>query len=134
MLVTPKEWGSGWKGVDEGWGVAGEGLEDVPPVFSGGGDDGAERGKVLSGGEGSEGAGDFHLHLHHAQRLFSEVVGEGDLEVDEEAQDVVLELMQPAQQILSRPSPGLASGGLGKAGQLAVERQPFAQDVPEARS
>ena len=40
--------------------------------------------------------------------------------------------MQPAQQVLSRSSLGLARGGLGKAGRLAVEGEPFAQDVPEA--
>ena len=124
--------GSGWEGVDEGGSVACEGLEDVPSLFSRRGDNGAEGGEVLSGVEGSESAGDFHLHLHHAQRLFREVVGEGNVEVDEEAQDVVLELMQPAQQVLSQPSLGSPRGGLRKAGQLAVEREPFAQGVPEA--
>ncbi len=113
-------------------GVAGEGLEDVPSLFSGRCDDGAEGGEVLSGVESAEGAGDFHLHLHHAQRLLGQVVGEGDVEVDEEAQGLVLEVMQPAQQVLSRPSLGLARWGLRKARQLAVEREPFAQDVPEA--
>jgi hypothetical protein len=57
--VTPKEAGSGWEGVDEGGGVACEGLEDVPSLFSRRGDDGAERGEVLSGVESSESAGDF---------------------------------------------------------------------------
>jgi hypothetical protein len=107
-------------------------LEDVPIEFSGGGGDGAEGGEVLSGVESSEAAGDFHLHLHHPERLFREVVGEGNLEVDEEAQDIVLELMQSAQQVLSRSSLGLARGGLGKARQLAVEGEPFAQGLPEA--
>ena len=35
----------------------------------------------------------FDLDLHHAQGLFSQVVGEGDGEVDKEAQDVVFELV-----------------------------------------
>ena len=80
-----------------------EGLEDVPSLLSRRSDDGAERGKVLSGVESSESSGDFHLHLHHAQGLFGEIVGEGNVEVDEEAQDVVFELMQPTQEVL----PGL---------------------------
>ena len=57
-----------------GGGVACEGLEDVASLFSRRGDNGAERGEVLSGVEGSESAGDFHLHLHHAQRLFRQVL------------------------------------------------------------
>src|SRR3984885_7620440 len=121
--------GSGWEGVDEGGSVASEGLEDVSPLFSRRSDDGAERGEVLSGVESPESAGDFHLHLHHAQRLLGEVVGERDVEVDEEAQDVVFELMQPAQEVLPRPSLGLARGGLREAGQLAVESKPFAQGL-----
>ena len=40
--------------------------------------------------------------------------------------------MAPAQQVLSRPSLGSARGGMRKAGQLAVEGEPFAQGVPEA--
>jgi hypothetical protein len=67
-------------------------LEDVLTLFSSGGDDGAERGEVLSGVESPEGAGDFHLHLHHAQRLFGEVVAEGRVEVDEEGNDCAASL------------------------------------------
>ncbi len=40
--------------------------------------------------------------------------------------------MQPAQEVLPRPSLGLARGGLREAGQLAVESKPFAQGLPEA--
>jgi hypothetical protein len=68
-------------------------LEDVPAPFSSGGDDGAERDEVLSGVESPEGAGDFHLHLHHAQRLFGEAVGEGRVEVDEEGNDCAASLL-----------------------------------------
>ena len=67
-------------------------IQDVPAVLSGGGDDGSEGGEVLGGGEGAEGAGDLHFDLHHAERLLSQVVGEGNGEVDEETQDVSLNL------------------------------------------
>ena len=84
--------------------IAGEGLEDVPAALSGGGDDGSEGGEVLGGGEGAEGAGDLHFDLHHAERLLSQVVGEGNGEVDEETQDVVFEPVQSDEEVVSGPA------------------------------
>ncbi len=56
---------------------------------------------MARGVEGSEGAGDLHFHLHHAQRLLGVVVGEGDGEVGKEAQNVVFEFVQSDEQVVS---------------------------------
>jgi hypothetical protein len=114
--------------------LGGQGLEDVPAALSGGGDHGAERGEVLSGFESPEGAGDFHLHLHHAQSLFGEVVGEGNGEVGEEPQHIVFEPVQSDQQIVSGAMfrPAAIGGAPGQAGQLAMIGKPELEQFPIA--
>ena len=62
-------------------GVLGEGLQDVSALSARCGDDGAQGGEGVSAMMGAEGTGDFHLHRHHPERLFGQVVGEGNLEV-----------------------------------------------------
>jgi hypothetical protein len=63
--------------MEEGLRLGAEGLEDVAAVLSGGGDDGAASGEGARAGEGSEGAADFHLDLHHPLVLLGQIVGEG---------------------------------------------------------
>ena len=77
---------------------------------------------MLCGLERPEGSGDFHFDLHHPEGLFGQVVGEGDVEVDEEAQDIVFESVQSSQEIVSGTPFGLASiGGVsGDARQFAM--------------
>src|ERR1700721_2301182 len=67
-VTAPPGW-SGGEGLDEGGGVWGEDCEDVVSLLSGGGDDRPQRGEGLSALHGTGSARDFHLHLHHAQRL-----------------------------------------------------------------
>ena len=100
--VTAQLGWSGGEGLDEGAGVCGEDCEDVVSLLSGGGDDRPQRGEGLSALDGTESARDFHLHLHHAQRLFGEIVGEWNVEVDQEPQNVVFELVQPKEQVMAR--------------------------------
>jgi hypothetical protein len=64
--------------------VGGEDFQDIVSLFSRGRDDGSEGGKGLRAFEGSERAGDFHFHFHHPQILLGQIVGEGNVEVDEE--------------------------------------------------
>ena len=51
----------------------------------------------------AERAGDFHFDLGHPDVLFGQVVGERDVEVDEEAQHVVLEGLEPGEQVETGP-------------------------------
>ena len=112
-----------------GW-VCGEGLEDVPALFSRGGYDGADAGEGSRAGHGSEAAGDFHLDLHHPQVALGLIVGEGDGEVIEESQDIGFELVQPDQEIVSgamgRPSARSDLSGEGRL--VAMEGKPAPDD------
>jgi hypothetical protein len=56
-------------------------FEDVPALFSGCGDDGAEGCKGFGAGLGAETARDFHFDLHHADVLLGLIVGERHGEV-----------------------------------------------------
>ena len=103
-------------------------------MLSRGCDDGSEGCEVVGGVEGSEGAGDLHFHLHHAQGLLGEVVGEGDGEVGKEAQNVVFEFVQSDEQVVSGPAfvPALVGGLSRKARQLAVIGEAEPEDFPIA--
>jgi hypothetical protein len=86
------------------WRLADESSEGVPAAFSGGGEGGAEAGEAGGAFEGAQATGDFHLHLHHAQILLGQIIGEAV----KEAQDVVLVALQPLEQVVTgtafRPS------------------------------
>src|SRR5882757_2217714 len=69
--------------------VLGDGLDDVPALFFGGGYKGADDGKVGCTGDATEAAGDFLLDLHHAPVAFGLIVGEGHGRINQEAQDVL---------------------------------------------
>ena len=113
-------------GLAEGGWICGEGLEDVPTLFSRGGYDGSDASEGARAGHGSEAAGDFHLDLHHSQVPLGLVVGEGDGEVSEELQDIAFELVQPDQEIVSgamgRPSARSAPSGEGRL--VSMEGEP----------
>jgi hypothetical protein len=70
-------------------------------LFSGGRDDGSEANKDACAFEGSERARDFHFDLGHAQVLFGQVVGAWDVEVDQEAQGLVLEGREADEEIVA---------------------------------
>ena len=65
-------------------------MEDIPALFVGSGQDGAQRGKSLGAGLGAEGARDFLLALHHAQILLGLIIRKRHVGMSEEAQDSVL--------------------------------------------
>ena len=132
--VTAQLGWSGGEGLDEGAGVCGEDCEDVVSLLSGGGDDRPQRGEGLSALDGTESARDFHLHLHHAQRLFGEIVGEWNVEVDQEPQNVVFELVQPKEQVMARPAFDLAPvRAMARQGrQFAMISQAFPQSFKVA--
>ena len=98
-------------------------MEDVPALFSGGGDDGADAGEGSRAGHGSEAAGDFHLDLHHPQVALGLIVGEGDGDVREESQHIGFALVQPDQEIVSG-----AMGGSTAGSDLSGERRLVAME------
>ena len=108
-----------------GW-VCGQGLEDVEALLSGGGDDGPQADEDVSALEGPKAGRDFHFDLSHAQVLFGQIVGERDVEVDEEAQGLVLEGLEADEEIvawtllLSFSEPGAGS----KAGRARWKASP----------
>src|SRR5580700_10923347 len=55
----------------------------------------------LSTVEGSEGPGDFYFDLHHPEVLFGQIVGEGHVEIGEEAQRFGFERFQPFEQVMA---------------------------------
>ena len=116
--------------MDEVGRVCGEGLEDVPALFSRGGYDGSDASEGACACHGSETAGEFHLDLHHSQVPLGLVVGEGDGEVIEEAQDIAFELVEPDQKIVSgamgRPSARSDPSGEGR--QVSMEGKPTPGD------
>jgi hypothetical protein len=100
-------------------------------MFSGCRDHRSDIGEGLGTVEGTERARDFHAHLHHAQVLFSLVVVEGDGEVGDETQNVVLEVA-PAEKQIVPGSPGFSTSGVEAIGQRRltfVEGEPLGDDA-----
>ena len=95
-------------------------------LFSGCCADGAQGGEGLSALMGSKTAGDLHLHLHHPERLLGEIVGEGNLEVDEEPEHVVFEPVQAQQQVVSCSSfcPAAFGAAFFRRGRLRWKAMP----------
>ena len=73
--------------------------------------------------EGSERPGDFHLDLHHPEVLFGQIVGEGHVEIGEEAQRFGFERFQPFEQVMAGTLLGAPArvGFRRQFGQLAME-------------
>ena len=99
-----------------------ERAEDVEAPLTDGGDVGSEGAELLGAGLGAEAAGDLGLDLHHPQIPLREIVVEGDVGIGHEAQDLVLEVVQPIQQILGgtafQASAVLLGQLLGGGGQI----------------
>ncbi len=72
-------------------------------MFSRGRNDGSQAREDLSALEGSKGSGDFHFDLHHPEILFGQIVGEGRVEIGEEAPRFDFERLQPFEQIVAGP-------------------------------
>ena len=71
-------------------------------------------------GHCAKAAGDFHLGLNHARVALAQIVGEGNFEVVEKAQDVAPELVQPVQEIVSRSKRRSAARAHGALATSAV--------------
>src|SRR3954454_14384172 len=80
VMILDRNWpgtGSrscGTEASGEGVEVLGQGLDDVPALLFGGGDEGADDGEVTRALFGADAAGDFLPDLHHAAVAFGLVV------------------------------------------------------------
>ena len=76
----------------------------------------------------------FIMRRACSARLLVQVVGEGDGEVDEEAQDVVFELVQSDEQVVSGAvfCPAAVRGMPLKARQVAMKGEALPEDLPVA--
>ena len=80
----------------------GEGVEKVPALLAGGGEDGAEDSEGLGSGFGPEATGDFLLHFHHADILLSLIVSERHGGMGQKTEHVRFVILQAQQQIMPR--------------------------------
>ncbi len=73
-------------------------------MLSGCGDHGPDVGEDPGSLDRAETPRDLHAHFHHAQVLFGLIVGEGDVKIRKEPQDVAAEVPQANEEIMPRPS------------------------------
>ncbi len=73
-------------------------------MLSGCGDHGPDVGEDPGSLDRAETPRDLHTHFHHAQVLFGLIVGEGDVKIRKEPQDVAAEVSQANEEIMPRPS------------------------------
>src|SRR4029077_572639 len=81
--------------------VPGKSQDDVPSLLFGGRDKGADNGEIHCPLQAAESAGDLLFDLHHAAIAFSLIVGEGDVGIVEEAEDVLLTAGEAQEKIVS---------------------------------
>jgi len=77
----------------------GKSLEEIGALLVQGGEIGAEGTAGIGALPGSEAAGDFLFHLGHANGLFGEIVGEGDVVIGGEVPDIIGVLAQAEQEV-----------------------------------
>jgi hypothetical protein len=100
----------------------GQGLDDVPALLFGGGDEGADDGEVTRTLFGAEAAGDFLPDLHHAAVAFGLVVGEGDGGIGQEAQHIALARHQAQQQVVAGPTRWASPSAFAALGRRGCQR------------
>ena len=112
-----------------------DGLDDVPALLFGRGDEGADVGKVGCCVQASEASGDFLFDLHHTHITFGLIVGEGHGWIFEEAQDVLLAGGEAHEKIVAGSARlattrfGISFAGGGRERRLGfVECQAFGDD------
>jgi hypothetical protein len=84
--------------------VAGQCLEDIPPLFPGCREKRPDDGKVLRAVVGAEAAGDLLPQFHHPPIPLRQVIGEGHARISEEAEHIVFADTQAHQQIMANSS------------------------------
>ena len=77
----------------------GKGVEEIGALLVHGGEVGAEGTEGIGTVSGSEAAGDFLFDLWHANGLFGEVVGKGEVVIGGETPDIVGVIAQAEQEL-----------------------------------
>ena len=77
-----------------------DGLQDVAALLSHGREVAADARKLLRACQRAETARDFEAKLDHADILFRQIIGEGDVSVMKKRQDGVFMLAKPGEEIL----------------------------------
>ena len=111
-----------------------EGSEDIEAALSGGGNNGSQAREFDGAFESAKSAGDFHLHFHHSQVLFGQIVREGHIEVGEKAERFVFIGLEAYEQVLARALL-LSAASLWRTldfGELTVQSQTLANGRPIA--
>ena len=78
-----------------------QGLEDVPALLSGGGDDGTHSGEVVGTPLGAEATGDFLAQLGHSEVTFGLIVRKRRARVGEESQASLLVLAETEREVMT---------------------------------
>ena len=86
--------------VDEASRLLDEGVDHVPALLFGGRDEGADDGEIHGPLQAAEAAGDLLFDLHHAGIAFGLIVGEGNVGIVEETQDILLATGEAQEKIV----------------------------------
>ena len=78
-----------------------QGLEDVPALLSGGGDDGTHSGEVVGTPLGAEATGDLLAQLGHSEAAFGLIVRKRRARVGEESQASLLVLAEAEREVMT---------------------------------
>ena len=78
-----------------------QGLEDVPALLSGGGDDGTHSGEVVGTPLGAEATGDLLAQLGHSEVTFGLIVRKRRARVGEESQASLLVLAEAEREVMT---------------------------------
>ena len=78
-----------------------QGLEDVPALLSGGGDDGTHSGEVVGTPPGAEATGDLLAQLGHSEVTFGLIVRKRRARVGEESQASLLVLAEAEREVMT---------------------------------
>ena len=78
-----------------------QGLEDVPALLSGGGDDGTHSGEVAGTPLGAEATGDLLAQLGHSEVTFGLIVRKRRARVGEESQAFLLVLAEAEREVMT---------------------------------
>ena len=78
-----------------------QGLDDVPALLSGGGDDGTHSGEVVGTPLGAEATGDLLAQLGHSEVTFGLIVRKRRARVGEESQASLLVLAEAEREVMT---------------------------------
>ena len=93
-----------------------ETLDDIPAFLPCGPDHGPDDGKIAGALGRSEPAGDFLPQFHHAGVPLGLIIGERNIEVGQEPQDVSFAIVEAQQQVVADASRRSAATGDAVAG------------------